>query len=298
MTRWNAAWITAALLAALLLLAHLAIRGGTAPDDPVARRRRGLRSLTVGADGRVSTSKVQAVLWTLAVFYALVFMLLVSGTTNCGGALDSGALRASFCNQVNRGLQAEYYVLLGFPLGVALAAKALVSNKVSAGELVKKPMEHEDDNAGPIGDILANDAGEADLVDSQYFAFNLLTLGFFFVQFLSHPANGLPDIPPTLLALSGVAAAVYTTKKALETSDAPAVNDVVVRADSVVIAGTSFGDDAGTVTVGGTDVAVESWSNAVIVAARPPGLAAGDVDVVVKTGDQVLCDVFDAEVPA
>ncbi|MDQ1536232.1 MAG: hypothetical protein QOE58_625 [Actinomycetota bacterium] len=43
----------------------------------------------------------------------------------------------------------------------------------------------------------------------------MLSLVFFLVEFLTHPAHGLPDLPPTLIALSGFAAAGYTTKKGL-----------------------------------------------------------------------------------
>jgi hypothetical protein len=53
-------------------------------------RRAGLKSLLVGTDGRVSTSKVQAILWTFAVLYVLT-MLLIAGRVllkarECGGA--------------------------------------------------------------------------------------------------------------------------------------------------------------------------------------------------------------------
>jgi hypothetical protein len=58
----------------------------------------------------------------------------------------------------------------------------------------------------------------------------------------------LPDLPATLIALSGLSAAAYTTKKALQEDAKPAVKAViptrvVVSADSrVTVVGTGFDD--------------------------------------------------------
>src|SRR2546427_12479320 len=63
----------------LAVAVHLLLVGTSpapGPDDPVAQRRRGIKSLVIGADGRASTSKVAAVLWTFAVFFAVAFLLL------------------------------------------------------------------------------------------------------------------------------------------------------------------------------------------------------------------------------
>src|SRR5260221_28216 len=55
-----------------------------ASASPAQQRRRGLGALVVGTDGRVSTSKTQAVLWTIAVFFAIAFMLLWGRSVHCG----------------------------------------------------------------------------------------------------------------------------------------------------------------------------------------------------------------------
>ena len=198
--------------------------------DVRARRRAGLGALVIGADGRASTSKVQAVLWTFAVMFAIVFLLFWGRSAGCGdstGARCRAAhtARAAFSNFVNRGLQPEYYVLLGFPVTAAIAAKAITTAKIADKTLVKDPLRPEEGQGGflqAVREVVNNDIGEADLLDTQYFAFNLLTLGFFFAQFLTNPAAGLPDLPATLIALSGLSAAGYTTKKALATTGAVA----------------------------------------------------------------------------
>ncbi len=101
--------------------------------------------------------------------------------------------------------------------------------------------------ARAAAEIVTNDQGDADLIDFQYFGFTLLTLTYFGVQLLGHPALGLPNLPPTLLALSGVAVVTYTTKKALETDITssiarvipdPFVTDVITV---ITIVGTGFG---------------------------------------------------------
>jgi hypothetical protein len=215
-----------------LVAAHWLV--GTRKPRPApgtaAWRRRGLNSLVIGTDGRASTSKVQAVLWTLAVFFAIAFMLVWGRSLGCRHAATANREctaaatgRASFDAFVNRGLQPEYYILLGIPVTVAVAAKAITSAKVDDGTLTKPTLSDQESKGGVVQalrETVSNDAGETDLLDFQYFAFNLLTLAFFFSQFLTKPSAGLPDLPPTLLALSGVSAAAYTTKKGL-TIDPP-----------------------------------------------------------------------------
>jgi hypothetical protein len=219
-------------------------------------RRAGLKSLLVGADGRVSTSKVQAILWTFAVLYVLT-LLLVAGrilleARNCGAAGQPAcdqppvtALKDAFDNVVQHDLQPEYFALLGIPLGAAVAAKALTTNKVANGDLVK-PLATQSGLGTGFAEIISNDRGETDAFDFQYFAFNLLTLAYFFVQFFTHVAEGLPAIPATLLVLSGVSGVTYTTKKALEQDVGPAITAaspkrVVLQHDpSIVIVGTGF----------------------------------------------------------
>jgi hypothetical protein len=197
----------------------------TASMRPAARRRRGIKSLVIGTDGRASTSKVQVVLWTFAVFYAFLFRLLWGRSTACDPARgqaaplcqDAADARGAFSRAVNGELQIEYYVLLGFPMAAAVAAKAITTAKVDDVPTAKPEIGADQKGVVQgVAEIVSNDAGQTDLLDFQYFAFNLLTLGFFFVEFLTKPGDGLPDLPPTLIALAGASTAVYTAKKALE----------------------------------------------------------------------------------
>lgn len=299
--RWWAALIALAAIVLLVLVAHLLIvsaqpKSSEGPtQDNVAERRRGVKALVMGADGRASTSKLQAVLWTFAVFYAFIFLLVWGRSFGCGAdglsQLDVAACnraadnRTHFAEIVGRDLQADYYVLLGFPLGVAVAARALTTAKVASGAIAKKPNEEAKGVAQGLREIISNDRGETDLLDFQYFAFNLVTLAFFWTEFLTNPANGLPELPATLIGLSGLSAAAYTTRKALEADGRPLISAVVPRriplvdGSRVAIIGTGFGgrqpvettgDDASMgawvvppawVRVDGTDLRIRRWES-------------------------------------
>jgi hypothetical protein len=63
--------------------------------------------------------------------------------------------------------------------------------------------------------LVANDSGQPDLLDFQYFGFTLILLAYFFTRFLGNEALGLPELPDTLVALSGVSTTGYLGKKGL-----------------------------------------------------------------------------------
>lgn len=226
----------------------------------------------MGADFRASTSKVQAVLWTYAVLFALVFLLFVGRSPDCpikvsnataasptvrlddAGrnkkgclVLKQSRLHGAFNRLVNAPLQPEYIVLLGLPIGAAVAAKALTTNKVVTGAVVKPPPPPAATGVlAGLAEVVSNDEGTTDLLDFQYFLFNLVTLAFFFLEFANRPENGLPKLPATLLLLSGVSGSAYLAKKGLERGTAPSITAVtpmrlvVGKETSLKIAGTGF----------------------------------------------------------
>jgi hypothetical protein len=197
----------------------------------VRSRRAGLKSLVVGADGRASTSKVGAAAWTYAILFALAFMLVLGRKLNLDSQAqkDFANLKNGFDAFINAGFQPEYLALLGFPIGAAVTAKALTTNKVIQGTLDKSAGQSTGVPAG-LAELVSNDSGQTDLLDFQYIAFNVFTLIYFLVSLAtitaSHPGSGLPQIPATLLALSGVSATGYLFKKATETGVAPTVTAV------------------------------------------------------------------------
>lgn len=316
---WMAGVIATAALALLIGAAHVLIVRTTPAADPAdaaAVRRRGVKALVIGVDGRASTSKLQAMLWTFALLYAFTFLLVWGRSSGCGDedvrdgprCTEAAAARRAFSDAVDNELETEYYVLLGFPVAAAVAAKALTTNKVASGELTKDPVPANTSNvvagvAQGAAEVVSNDHGESDMIDFQYLAFNLLALGFFAFEFISRPSAGLPDLPATLTALTGFAAATYTTKKALERDVRPAITAVVPRRSprveegAITVVGTGFGQsnpasggaapDGAHVLLNGCDLAVAAggWrDNRITAVLSPAALAAlpeSDADAVV-----------------
>jgi len=344
-SKLGATIVAAVAVLLLLVVTHVLVVSaqGEKPEDNVSKRRRGVKALVMGADGRASTSKVQAVLWTFSVFFAFVFLLVWGRNVGCGRAGGLTPDQARSCEQaaehravfarVGQDIQPDYYVLLGFPLGVAVAARALTTHKVASGTITKTDNEDPESKgvAQGLRETISNDSGETDLLDFQYFAFNLIALAFFWVEFLARPSVGLPDLPATLVGLSGLSAAAYTTRKAVQTDMKPGVSSVIPRRiplngdpKAVSIIGTGFGDrkvldsedtkatppswvsPPARVMLDGTSLKVTSWRSARIdtvldpaeyLAAHPEaGTKASAAEVVVDVSDGPPSDAYNVEV--
>jgi len=155
----------------------------------------------VGTDNRISTSKTIAAVWTFVVGAAL-FAVVYADILDHPAALE--ATNAG-------GRVGQYAVLFGGPIGAAILSKQIVGNQVSSSQNAKTTA------ASPaLGDLIANDEGEADLGDLQYVIFNFVALVFVLLTMLVHePLGGLPHIPDVLLGLTSVSAAGYVGKKLL-----------------------------------------------------------------------------------
>lgn len=179
------------------------------------------KELVVGKDGRWSTSKFQATAWTLVVLFALFSLFWAYAMVQFGNLVDwkmlehlQKPLGESFDNFFARKFDSTYLVLLGLPLGTAVASKAITTTKIANGTEVKPPKES-GDSGSAVQELVGNDEGETELTDFQYLLFNLLAIAYFLVAFMSHPSKGLPSMPDTLIGLTGVAAAAYIGKKSL-----------------------------------------------------------------------------------
>jgi hypothetical protein len=159
--------------------------------------------LLIGVDGRVSTSKTVAIAWT----YLLASAILAFVLSKFGGypqGLD---------NLMHAGLEGQYGLLIGGPLGAAIAAKGIVGAQLGK-DPTAKTSAGEGESANPL-QLVQNDAGETDLGDFQYVLFNLVAMVFFVGTIFGSPAAGLPHIPDVLLALTSVGAVGYVAKKTL-----------------------------------------------------------------------------------
>jgi len=179
-------------LAFLLIPSFFLRRGGS----------RFIAGLILGKDNRWSTSKASVALWTYAVLFAFIAILLHT--------------RGQGLNDIE--LSDQYLLLLGIPSAAAVGAAGITQSKISAGTLVKPPAPSPPNALEGIGQLVSDDNGNADLLDAQYFAFSLLLLAYFLLQFLTAESTTLPTLPGTLVGLSGVSAVSYLAKKGLQTN--------------------------------------------------------------------------------
>jgi hypothetical protein len=223
----------AALAHVILLWYQSRITDGPANDlgqRTLDYRRRGLKAAVIGQDGRASTSKAQVVLWTGAVVWALIDLLLLAR------AYPAGNL---FTSAVTGNWRPEYLVLLGLPVAAAATAKAVVSGSnggngpvkrsdsaaASGGQAtrvyVRDPVPAGVKGFGTgVAELITADGRTVAWADLQYVVFTLITFVYFVVQVLAQPKNGLPPVPAALLTLMGVSVSGYTATKIVETKGA------------------------------------------------------------------------------
>jgi hypothetical protein len=156
--------------------------------------------LVIGVDNRISTSKVQVVIWTYAISGAIICLIAQTWV-----GLDKG-FDALFSGDFDF---EPYLVLLGGPFLAAVGARALVGAQVENGDSAKPP------GKPSASQVVTGDSGNADLVDCQYLLFNLIAVMYFLGAFIEDTSAGLPSIPTLLFVLTGASALGYVTSKAI-----------------------------------------------------------------------------------
>jgi IPT/TIG domain-containing protein len=292
---WSQAWALAVLLFVSFIPVAVPRKRDELGRGEATRLAPLFVALVNGRDGRWSTSKTNAVLWTYAVWYAFITILLYTG----GKGLEHSILKQ------------QYLVLMGFPVATAVIARGITQSKVETGKIVtKQPDGAETNPINGVAQLVTNDTGQPDLLDFQYFGFNLILLAYFFTQFVGHKQGfDLPNLPESLIALTGVSAAGYVGKKgvqkdtdpvitAIDPPSAAARDTIVVHGGNLVTAGerdvsVQIGDVTATgVTVEGDDPAAK------ITATIPPGVAAGPVAVRVVNYRGVTSDPYSYTIKA
>ncbi|WP_024287419.1 IPT/TIG domain-containing protein [Cellulomonas sp. KRMCY2] len=187
--------------------------------------RYGIFRPLIGADNRFSTSKTQAGLWTVLVVTGFAWLL--------GVATFAGADLAMLMPEDRWD---AYLILLGGPFAAAVLAKGIVEWKVENGTLQKTSPAQT-----TVSQIATDDKGSADLVDSQYLLFNVVAMGYFVVRLTVDGV--LPEMPSSLLALTGLTAATFVANKAAQ-RNRPTITSVSpktpARGETVTIFGTNF----------------------------------------------------------
>jgi hypothetical protein len=111
-------------------------------NDVVLQRGLFFRGLYTGTDGRWSTSKMQVLLWTYAIVFALlaIFIALqLKGGLKLDQGNDEGTGTDEGTGFADREFDDQYLLLLGGYFAAAVLAKGITTNKVESGETVKEP---------------------------------------------------------------------------------------------------------------------------------------------------------------
>lgn len=185
--------------------------------------------------------------------------------------------------------------MLGGPFAAAVAASAIMKTKVADGTVQQVPAD-----SPALKDVATDQDGLPSMPDLQFFMFNLVALGYFAVALARHPTE-LPQIPSTLVALTGLSALTYVGAKA-GAGTPPAISAVMITTvpsngnlhygDNVEIIGNGFETHATTATA-----AVEHSTRLAILfgnVAAPPKGKPGDGNV---TDTRVVVTVPDGLAP-
>jgi len=250
---------------------------GLARLEPARQSTRGfLGRLIGGTDGRASTSKFQALVWTLITLFGFVEV---------------------FCEHVLLGdpgyvseIPANLFAAMGFSMTTMIAAKGITVSYLNQGRvnqqtsaptvmpnLVGKPPAKP--GATPkLGGLGTNDVGEPDLSKIQMLAFTLIAVAVYLTRLAvqEHSSPQLPELDPTLMVLMGLSQGAYLGKK-LTTTETPRISGIspgTGKADDlVVLSGISFGDTqaGGLVLVDGAPATkYDAWSDTRLSFAIPP----------------------------
>lgn len=267
-------WV-ASLIAIVVLVATTFVLCGL--DPKVVLR------LVLGKDERASTSKFQAVAWTFAICFALLTVLF-------GHLIYGGFGWADF---LHNGLNSDYLWLLGIPATGVVGAKAITQSQVQANPAAKvaKVTKSQDRVSSVITGVreLVSDDNDANpspsLGDLQYVVFNIIGVGYFLIAFLGHVEGGLPTIPATLIALTGVSAGSYLANKAVTQTVAPTITSVVPSrlalgrsTRTIKVSGAGFMpsgvDGTPALTIGGVELHVNEEVSGTQLTAQVPTAAA------------------------
>jgi hypothetical protein len=258
----------------------------------------GLVGYIVGKDKRLSTSKAQIALWTVAITFTFFFFTIQLIRTS-----DPQQLTASFAH-----FGPEYLLLLGGPFAAAVLAQATTTSKVTEGSVQQVPPDHP-----TAADLVTDHDGQPAIADAQFFLFNLVAIGYFAVVLVRVPTT-LPSIPTTLVALTSVSALTYLGAK-VATSNPPKISNVLITSSpsdgflyagqTVKVVGSGFMTPAAgnvenleTLAVLFDHVEVkpqEGFTDTAIEAVVPRGLggtANGNINISVRSAADVVSDPF------
>jgi hypothetical protein len=167
----------------------------------------------VGADGKLSVSKFQFLIWNAAVVFSYVWIF--SARYQHNGSLDV------------LDIPKNVLYAMGFSIGTLAIAKGITVSYLNAGR-ISKPV---DPGGSSLANLVAQDDGQTpDLVKTQMLLWTLIAVIIFLVKTthevsVSGATAALPDIDATLMVLMGLGQAAYLGNKVVS-SDVPILTSI------------------------------------------------------------------------
>jgi hypothetical protein len=231
--------------------------------------------LAIGADGALSASKFQFLVWNAAVIFSYVWIFAVRYSQKSNGTIS---------------IAPNVLYAMGFSIGTFAVAKAITVSYLNAGRISK------DDGAAPAGGLVTTDDGAPDLSKMQMLIWTLIAVFVFLVKTVHSVVSGnatcdttltnclpLPDIDPVLMVLMGLGQAAYLGNK-LTLSDAPIVSSISAAGATVTLNGKNLSGSVMVLFGNAAQATTVSNNDAQVTVPLPAGLTKGvqlDVSVIV-----------------
>ena len=224
------------------------------------------KELFSGFDGLASTSKLQWLLWLIAILFGYVAIWVLRAEQGDYTALSD--------------IPVNLLTVLGFSTVTAAAAKGITAGYVQTGKVAKTGVPANPTSA-TTGGIFQDDSGGPELAKIQMMAFTIIGVGIFLATVFHQIAigdikDGLPNIDSSLLVLMGISQGGYLGKK-LVTFGTPALfapNPLSGSAGTAAVTVTGSGLGAqqgnGQLLLNGSPIAVTAWSDTSIQFTVPP----------------------------
>jgi hypothetical protein len=215
------------------------------------------KELFNGFDGLASTSKLQWLLWLIAILFGYVAIWVLRAEQGDYTALSD--------------IPVNLLTVLGFSTATAAAAKGITAGFVQTGKVAKTGVPANPTSA-TTGGIFQDDSGGPELAKIQMMAFTIIGVGIFLATVFHQIAIGdikdsLPNIDSSLLVLMGISQGGYLGKK-LVTFGTPALfapNPLSGSAGTAAVTVTGSGLGAqqgnGQLLLNGSPIAVTAWSD-------------------------------------
>jgi hypothetical protein len=222
----------------------------------------------MGADGRLSTSKFQFLIWTAVVVFSYAWLYAGRAQNN----------RLEVINTIPQNV----LLAMGISIVTMAGAKAITSSYILSGR-INKPAPSEGASAA---DLVANDNEAPDLTKIQMLVWTFVAAATYLVHvaglapafYTCKPVEtggcAFPDIDAALMVLMGLGQGAYLGNK-LVTVDTPRITGSTPAGGAwgtkVKLTGAAFGATPQWVTVNGVQVPVDptAWKDNEIVVAIP-----------------------------